>query len=164
MYALDPAAVDMREAIAQFIERVIVDSVDASPEQKASFVANTRANLLRWAAAPDTSLHLTAAVGDELAGVVLVRDYWNLCHLFVAPAHQGRGLGRQLVEAALSGCKHRSPRGVVRLNSSRNALGFYRHMGFIEVADAPPHLRGVQLEYRLEASPDKSIDTDGRRP
>jgi GNAT superfamily N-acetyltransferase len=150
MYAIHAATVDQRDAIAQLIERVIADSVDASAEQKSAFVANTRDNLVKWAAAPDSSFHLTATGADELVGVVLVRDYWNLCHLFVAPEHQGRGLGRKLLEAALSACKCQSSRGIVRLNSSRNALGFYRHIGFVAVADAPPHLRGVQLECRLD--------------
>jgi GNAT superfamily N-acetyltransferase len=61
---------------------------------------------------------------------VLVKEYWNMTNLFVAPDHQGRGIGRLLLEAAMKGCQTRSPRGALLLNSSTVACGFYEHLGF----------------------------------
>ena len=124
-------------------------SVEASPEEKAAFAANVCKNIAGWRDAPARSLHLKCMVGGELAGVVLVRDFWNLCNLFVAPQHQSRGLGRALLEAALAGCRGRSPRQVVRLNAARNAVGFYRRMGFVEVAQAAPGTGAVLFERAL---------------
>jgi GNAT superfamily N-acetyltransferase len=148
-YTLEPAAPSDVHMIGSFIERVIMDCVDASPTQKAAFVANTAKNLAKWAEEPDGSLHVVVRANRTFAGVVLVRDFWNLCHLFVAPEHQGHGLGRKLVDVALRGCAGRSPRGYVRLNSSRNAVGFYRHIGFSEVLDAPGAYRGIKFEKRV---------------
>lgn len=149
MYILESADPEESEALATFVERVIIESVDAAPSEKAAFIANTRKNLAKWAAEPDASFHVVGRANGTLAGVVLVRDYWNLCHLFVAAEHQGRGLGRQLLEAALLGCAGRSPRGCIRLNSSRNALEFYKHMGFSPVLDAPAPYQGIQFERQL---------------
>ncbi len=146
MYSLRDAVADDAEAISAFMEHVILTCVEAGADEKAPFVANTRRNLDQWLGAPALSFHLAAWLDDELVGVVMVRDFWNLCHLFVAPRHQGHGLGRRLLESALAACAARSPRGCVRLNASRNAIGFYRHMGFAEVLDATPPYRWIQFE------------------
>lgn len=147
MYTLRSARIEEAESIAAFMERVIWTSVDAAPDEKAAFVTNTRKNLALWMAAPEGSLHLTAHVEDgALAGVVMAREFWNVCHLFIAPEHQGKGLGRRMLEAAITECSGRSPRGCLRLNSSRNASDFYRRMGFSVVPDAPMHVRGMQFE------------------
>ena len=144
-YAVAPAEASQSSRIASFIERVIETSVDASPDEKAAFIANTRQNLSKWLDAPERCVHLVAHNDGELAGEVLVREFWNLCHLFVAPEHQSRGLGRRLLEEALAACAGRSPRGVIRLNSSRNAVGFYKRHGFVEAQDVPDVYRGVQF-------------------
>lgn len=128
--AFRTAEVSESEEIASFIERVIATSVDAAKEEKLAFVANVRKNLALWSAEPERSVHLAAWDGTELVGVVLVREFWNLCNLFVAAEYQSKGLGRQLIERALATCAGRSPSGRVRLNASRNAVGFYQHMGF----------------------------------
>ncbi len=137
-------------AIADFIERTIALSVDATDLEKESFVRNVRSNLEAWQQHPVGALHLKAVDGDgALAGVVMVKQYWNLCHLFVEPRFQGQGIGKGLMQAAIDGCRGRSPRQCLRLNASRNAVGFYRHMGFTLAADAPPAFAGVQYELRL---------------
>lgn len=151
MYRLETVKAELAEAraVAAFIERVIAESVDATPSEKAAFVANTRTNLDKWLSAPEASFHLAARAGTDLVGVVLVRDYWNLCHLFVHPEFQRRGIGRRLLEAAIQACAERPSRGYVRLNASRNAIDFYKRMGFTEVADAPVAYRGMRFERRL---------------
>lgn len=143
-------APDEAPAVAAFIERTIALSVDATDVEKESFVRNVRSNLDAWQQHPAGALHLKSVDGDgALAGVVMVKAYWNLCHLFVEPRFQGQGIGKALMQAAIDGCRGRSPRQCLRLNASRNAVGFYRHMGFTLAADAPPAFAGVQYELRL---------------
>lgn len=149
MPSVVPVAPEELDAIAEFVARVIDTSVDASAEEKARFIENTQKNLRMFAEAPNDSVHLKCETGGNLTGVVLVRDCWNLCHLFVAPNAQGQGIGRALVEAAIAACRGRSPRGALILNSSRNAVGFYRHLGFTDVPDVPEIHRGVRFELRL---------------
>ena len=145
-----PVEVGEAAAVAHFIERVIRASVAASDKEKEDFIVHTRRNVEAWATAPAAALHLKCAdAGGELLGVVMVKQYWNLCHLFVAPGAQGRGLGRALLEAALDGCRAHQVRPYVRLNSARNAVGFYEHLGFVRVPDAPAAHAGLQFELPL---------------
>jgi ribosomal protein S18 acetylase RimI-like enzyme len=151
MCTLEPVKAEPAEmqAVADFIERVIAESVDASPAEKNAFVSNTRSNLAKCLLDPSASFHVCARAGTELVGVVLVRDHWNLCHLFVAPDWQGRGIGRMMLEAAHKACIERGTRGYIRLNAARNAVGFYKKMGFTQVPDAPAAHQGMQFERRL---------------
>jgi len=145
-----PVQPDEAATVAHFIERVIRASVDASDAEKEGFVVHTRRNVEQWAAGAIEALHLKSVdVGGALQGVVMVKQYWNLCHLFVAPAAQGQGLGRALMEAAIASCRERRVRPAIRLNASRNAVGFYEHLGFVRVTDAPAtHVAG-QFELPL---------------
>lgn len=65
-------AVDAGEAqqVAAFIEHVVMTSVDASDTEKLA------------------------------VGVVMVKAWWNLCHLFVAPQRQRQGVGRAQIGRA----------------------------------------------------------------
>ena len=136
--------------VAVFIERIIASSVDATAVEKESFVRNVRSNLDAWQRHPQGALHLKGVdVDGALAGVVMVKSFWNLCHLFVEPGFQRQGVGKSLLEAAIAGCRGRSPRQCLRLNSSRNAAGFYQRMGFTLAVDAPPADAGIQYELRL---------------
>ncbi len=82
---------------------------------------------------PDETQVLTE--GDRILGVVVVRahpDHLYLDHLYIDPAAQGRGLGRQV----LDDLKHRSreaglPIRLITLNDSP-AADFYRNNGFHE--------------------------------
>jgi GNAT superfamily N-acetyltransferase len=147
---ITPVDADEAAAVARFIAHVIRTSVDASDAEQADFIAHTRRNVEQWAAAPDAALHLKCAdAGGALLGVVMAKQHWNLCHLFVAPAAQGQGLGRALLEAAVTACRARNVRPYVRVNASRNAAGFYEHLGFVRVPDAPARHAGLQFELPL---------------
>ncbi len=57
---------------------------------------------------PDDVLACTASSGEELVGLLVgTTDGMRLmiCELFVAPAFRRRGVGRQLVETAMSGTR-----------------------------------------------------------
>ena len=68
----------------------------------------------------------TAWHGADLVGVIALRNNHHLFHLFVASAWQGRGLGRALWRTIQP---RRNERYTV--NASRNAVGFYRRLGFL---------------------------------
>ena len=144
-----PVEVGEAADVAHFIERVIRASVDASDKEKEDFIVHTRRNVEAWAAAPEGALHLKCEDAGALLGVVMAKQHWNLCHLFVAPAAQGRGIGRALLETAVEACRTRAVRPYVRLNSARNAVGFYERLGFVRVPDAPAAFAGLQFELPL---------------
>ena len=144
-------AVEPHEApqVAAFIERVIGASVDGSEDEKKAILVHIHAKLGFWLQHPEAIVHLKVRADEALVGVVMVRAFWNLCHLFVAPEFQGQGVGRALVTAAVAACQGKSPRQYLQLNSTRNAAGFYERLGFVLVPDAPPPLTGIQYEIKL---------------
>ena len=93
-------------------------------------VANVCDNVDWWLENEEACIHLKAVLGNGLAGVVLVKNFWNLCSLFVSPSLQGRGIGRQLMYSAIAQCEGRSPKGAIWLNASPNAEPFYARLGF----------------------------------
>jgi GNAT superfamily N-acetyltransferase len=136
--------------VAHFIERVIRASVDASDTEKEDFIVHTRRNVEQWAEGAIEALHLNSVdASGALQGVVMAKQHWNLCHLFVAPAAQGHGVGRALMEAAIAACRERRVRPAIRLNAARNAVGFYEHLGFVRVPNAPAPHTGMQFELPL---------------
>ena len=65
-------------------------------------------------------------------------DAFELCAVFVAPDEHGRGAGRGLVTTLLDGVDH--PRTVLTTQAGANpALGFYRRLGFVELAAEVEH-------------------------
>lgn len=90
----------------------------------------------------------TCAVIPHGRGVV------ELAKLAVAPAAQGQGLGRRLVEACLAFARERDTRRVVLVSSSRlpAALRLYQAMGFRHrplPADVPYATADVYMELDL---------------
>ncbi len=117
---------DIRSLIASAIRHSV-----ASTEQDALFlIDDTSASLEWWRRNQEAALHLKYCRSGATVGVVLVKEFWNLTHLFVAPAYQGQGIGRILLKEAVDVCRHQSPRGALLLNSSTVATGFYQRMGF----------------------------------
>lgn len=111
--------------------RVIASSVSIEPVLQAGINENVMANL-KWSVAhAGACCHLKCVVRRQLAGVVLVKDFWNLCSLFVAPELQRQGIGRGLLLAATQACRTRSEKGALWLNAAPAAIPFYRAMGFV---------------------------------
>jgi GNAT superfamily N-acetyltransferase len=126
------AAADIRDAdeIRALVARTIAHSVTQDEALLADTVANVERNIALWLEEPQRCLHLKACVDERIVGVVLVKDHWNLCSLFVAPESQGRGIGSALLEAACAACAGLSPKAAVFLNAAPGAIGFYERHGF----------------------------------
>jgi putative acetyltransferase len=99
-------------------------------------------------APPDGRLLLTVE-GDEIVGCValrrLTKSTCEMKRLYVQPAHRGKGVGRNLVEAVIAaareiGYKRMRLDGVASL---KDAAELYHSLGFIEI---PP--------YRINPLPD----------
>lgn len=91
-------------------------------------------------------------LGDELAGVVAVRDHAHLYHLFVAAKWQGRGFGRLLWQAARKCALPKNVDGVFTVNASPFALAMYRHLGFVAAAPRAEHDGIAYIPMRLPAA------------
>lgn len=81
-------------------------------------------------------------IDGELAGVVAMRDYTHLYHLFVAPAHQRRGLGAQLWAHARADALAHAAAQEFTVNASLYAAPVYRRFGFQDTA-APMLVNGI---------------------
>lgn len=80
-----------------------------------------------------------AEMNGDIAGFAL-SDLKDAClfAIFVAPEHEGAGIGRALVQQAEDTMlAHHSKIWLETLRGSR-ADGFYRHLGWHEAADAGP--------------------------
>jgi GNAT superfamily N-acetyltransferase len=135
--------------VAGLIRRVVLQSVDANDQEKAAFLENIQKNLVWCQDHAQLAVHLKFCAGAAIVGVVLVKNYWNLCHLFVEPSWQRRGVGTSLIHEAIAQCRGKAPQSAIRLNSSRNAVSFYEALGFVRVQDAPAPYTGMQFEYVL---------------
>ena len=92
--------------------------------------------------------------GGEVVGYAVLSDAW-LDALYVAPAHQGRGVGTALLDLA----KARRPRGFALwvFASNEPARRLYRRHGLVELE----HTDGSGNEER---SPDLRMDWPGEDP
>jgi GNAT superfamily N-acetyltransferase len=123
------ATVAEAEQIRDLMALVLAKSLD-DEAVRADTIANVNRNVAFWLANPEKCVHIVAAMPGTIVGVVLVKEFWNLCSLFVDPKHQRSGIGRALVNAAAAACRGRSPRQALWLNAATNAIGFYTHLGF----------------------------------
>jgi GNAT superfamily N-acetyltransferase len=106
--------------------------VARSEEDAAFLIGDIDESLEWWRENPDSSLHLKYGEAGVIAGVLLIKEFWNLTNLFVAPDYQRQGIGRLLLNEALQRCRSRSPRAAVLVNSSTYAAGFYERMHFVQ--------------------------------
>ena len=130
------------KGILSLMELTIHASLDASVHDIDSILENVAQNINEWLNEPEKIVHLVAEQDGELVGVILIKEFWNLCSLFVRPDYQRRGIGKQLVTEALRECKGRSPRNAVYLFAENEALPFYRELGFIPREISRPHPPG----------------------
>jgi ribosomal protein S18 acetylase RimI-like enzyme len=83
--------------------------------------------------------HLDAVVG--MCALEERGDYWQLEHVWIDPAFQRQGIGRQLVTCALDLARARP--GPVRLVADPYAREFYLGLGAREVGSVPAPMDGA---------------------
>lgn len=133
--------------LKDFMGRVIAASVTEEPALLGDLRSNVEGNVDWWLAHADDALHLKAVQGERLVGVILVKQFWNLCSLFVDPGLQRQGVGRALLEEAVQQCRGRSPKNAIWLNAAPAAIAFYRRLGFVERTPSrwlPPGFAALQ--------------------
>lgn len=79
--------------------------------------------------------YFAGSMGDDLAGVVAIRDDKHLYHLFVSPQFQRQGLASQLWAHAKADALRRGNLGEFTVNSSPFAVPVYAAFGFVAVGD-----------------------------
>jgi len=129
---LGPVGAQDLPAVRTLIAAAIRHSVASSEAEARFLIEDVGGSLDWWLRHPGDALHLKCSHSNTNAviGVLLVKEFWNLTNLFVAPEHQGQGIGRLMLQEALDECRTRSPRGALLVNSSTVATGFYARMGF----------------------------------
>lgn len=129
---LSPVEISDLPQIRALVASAIRGSVAKSDEEAEFLIGDIDQSLAWWLENQEASLHLKCSEPGAVSGVVLVKEFWNLTNLFVAPEYQRRGIGRLLLTKALEVCRSRSPRAAILVNSSTMAVGFYEHMGFTQ--------------------------------
>ena len=114
--------------LKKLARRAILESVDANDNLKDEIILDTLSHIDKNASGSDCIF--LKYFENDILGFILVQDYWNLSDLYVLPESHGKGVGRSLFDAAMIQCMLRQERGYIRVNSSLNAEGFYRNIGF----------------------------------
>jgi ribosomal protein S18 acetylase RimI-like enzyme len=117
----------------------------ASPQQK-RFDPPTEELMATYREAATRGFSFAAYNGKQIVGIVLAEaQQWNrslwVWEFHVAPSHQGKGIGRQLMERLVESAKAAGLRIIVCETQSTNvpAIRFYRRMGFT--------VEGIDLSY-----------------
>lgn len=145
---------------AQAYRALMLEAYGAYPQAFTSSVAERAAMPLSWwqkrLGSPLDRL-LGAFEGDQLAGIVglafepreKARHKVTLFGMYVTQVHQQRGLGRQLVEAALAEARRHPRLTLIQLTVTAGndaALALYQRCGFIQYGLEPLAVR-VGDEY-----------------
>ncbi len=78
---------------------------------------------------------LMAENGSQLLGIIEVRDDKHVSMLFVKLDHQRKGIGKQLLEAAIKKANKSNPNlKKMTVHSSPNSLAAYERLGFKPVS------------------------------
>ncbi|WP_427894317.1 N-acetyltransferase family protein [Kribbella sp. GL6] len=94
---------------------------------------------------------LVAAEGDDLVGMTgLGRqdEFWVMWKLYVVPGHQGKGIGKALLDAAVAALPDGTPELLLDvLVTNEKAIGFYRSQGFEQPSQVPDRDLGDDLMW-----------------
>ena len=165
-FYLRPGTVDDAPAISALIlslQPYLTIEPDGTGAEE--FLVTLQPDIIRRNLAADNYRYQLAFAGEELAGVVAVRDNSHLFSLYVAQRWHGQGLGRLLWEAGRDDALARGNPGCFTVNSSPFAAGMYRKLGFREAAPLA-EMHGIRfLPMRLgEGGPgDPQVHRGDRR-
>lgn len=97
-----------------------------------------------------------AEVDGKIVGVVAIKENRHLYHLFVSKEFQGRGVARELWEAAKGASLAAGNRGRFTVHSSLGAVGLYERLGFVKESEAVNRSGVVYVPMKLESERDRT--------
>lgn len=106
-------------------------TVEAPADAKPEILEGISENIKTWHS-KDNCAFFKYTHNELIVGFVLIKDYWNFSDIFVLPEFHSQGVGRKLVEHALNACRLQKSKASIRVNASKNAVAFYRQLGFKE--------------------------------
>lgn len=118
--------------VSDLVFRVFDEFVapDFPPEGVEEFLRYIQPDVLRQRSATN-HFALLAELGDEVVGVIELRDCEHISLYFVDRAHMGRGIGNELWRRALAICRRERPDlAEISVNSSLYAVPIYERLGF----------------------------------
>ena len=116
--------------LKEIAESAMKKTVSATIEEKNILLESIKSDIDKYSIS-ENCVYLKLA-DDEIKGYILIKEFWNLAHLFVLPKVQRHGFGAKLLKEGIEVCKEFNNKGFIRVNSSRNAVEFYKGMGFID--------------------------------
>lgn len=135
-----PFASGDAEAASVLIRQVFDKTVALTfePEGIADMHAFVVPEALAGRAAAETTL--VALNGSQIVGVIQMRDVAHVSLLFVHSSHMGQGIATALMNLVEEACRAEGGT-TMTVNSSLNAQGFYRRLGY-KAQGEPEHLHG----------------------
>jgi len=119
------------ELLCTIISDAIRSSVIVTDAEAKVLIEEVKQSLITWYNSGADGFSATYCMDNEIAGFIVVKEYWNVSHLFVSPRYQKQGIGKALVSQAINSCKEKSPKKKMLLNSPTSAVDFYTAIGFI---------------------------------
>jgi GNAT superfamily N-acetyltransferase len=99
------------------------------------------------------NLILLAESGQDIIGVIEIRNNDHVAMLFVEKYHQRKGIAKELLLRSIETCRKRKP-DICRItvNSSPNAFGAYQKIGFKGIRDEKVvnGIRFIPMELSLD--------------
>ncbi|MDH5633904.1 MAG: GNAT family N-acetyltransferase [Gammaproteobacteria bacterium] len=118
------------EKLKLIVKETIRCSVATTEEEAIFLIDDINVSLQKWFSSGLNGYSSKFLVNKSIVGFIIVKEFWNLSHLFVLPAFQQQGIGKSLLAEAIAVCSERSPKGKLLLNSSVVAANFYEALGF----------------------------------
>lgn len=140
---------EIGELIRVLSEKFITQ--EFNPKARKHFLSSNDGDSVKKNMDSGFSYHIATHLG-KIVGVVGMKERSHLYHLFVAEEYQGAGLARKLWEKALNESIESGNIKIVTVNSSNNAIGFYKKLGFKQTG---PMIEkdGIQynpMEYKVD--------------
>ena len=131
-WTLRPAVRDDAPAISRLIRELTKFSLadPDDPESAAPFFDSITPQAIEGYLDGNYVYHVVEH-GDDLAGVVAIRDHSHLYHLFVAERFHRQGLGARLWSHARQVAMDAGNEGLFTVNASVYAVPVYERFGFV---------------------------------
>jgi len=99
----------------------------------------------------ENGIALVAVDDEQVVGMVGLgrqEDHWVMWKLYVLPEHQGKGIGKALLDGAIAALPAGTPQLLLDvLVGNEQAIGFYRKHGFVVPSNPPDRDLGVDLMW-----------------